>query len=97
MSRWRQTRAVLIEVAIVVTVDTSQRRLFSVSIYEYNHQRWANGAAHSDSKARLLVYVRSLSHRYDLDILTEYPAYGMDIVSAIVGVSSSLPPFPPWI
>ena len=58
-------RPTLIACASVATWFTgpSQRRLFSsVNIHQRNYKRWMSGAVLSESKARLLEYVRSLSY-----------------------------------
>ena len=59
-------RPTLIACALVATRWTgpSQRRLFSsVSVHNWNYERWMNGVVLSGSKTHLLKYVRLLRHR----------------------------------
>ena len=71
----RQGRQTLIACALVATwwTEPSRRRLFSsVEIHENNYKRWTNSVVPSGSKARLLKYVRSLSHSRVPDITITY-------------------------
>ncbi|KAF9783198.1 hypothetical protein BJ322DRAFT_140781 [Thelephora terrestris] len=76
----REGTPTLLSCALVATwwTDPSQRRLFSsVSINDKNYRQWMDGIVLSESKDRLLRYIRSFLHSRSLGDAIRYPMWNL--------------------